>query len=200
MKRDLKNAVRDAVQNKQPMNIAPIRSMKEFIGGNDWISPEFQNPSKLQEHVLQNLIYYQTNYLIFALTIFGLVGFYSPTSTIFGLAVIASLVTAFKLASDHNRLTEFLHPATRNRPLIVLVILLVLAFFIIKMFGSVLAFLVGTALPLALIVVHATLRKETFQNKVVTTVEHLGFTGSPVGLLLHWLGLHEMNTNTSQKK
>jgi hypothetical protein len=41
-----------------------IRSIREFVGGNEWSRPTF-NPSEfgeLQKQVVENLIYYQSNY------------------------------------------------------------------------------------------------------------------------------------------
>jgi hypothetical protein len=41
-----------------------IRSIREFVGGNQWARPTF-NPNEfgeLQKQVIANLIYYQSNY------------------------------------------------------------------------------------------------------------------------------------------
>jgi fumarate reductase subunit D len=75
-----------------------------------------------------------------------------------------------------------------DRPVVILILLLVAAFMIIRMFGTIFVFLFGIALPLALIVGHATARKPTLQNKAANTVENLSLQATPMGLLLSWLG------------
>lgn len=46
------------------LRIPTVRSIREFVGGNEWAKPTF-NPSEfgeLQKQVVSNLIYYQANY------------------------------------------------------------------------------------------------------------------------------------------
>jgi hypothetical protein len=72
--------------------------------------------------------------------------FFRPTAIIFGLLVIAVLLAGFVYSTRQNAaLTTVLH----DRPIVILVVLLVAAFLIIRMFGTVLIFLIGIALPLA---------------------------------------------------
>jgi hypothetical protein len=49
-----------------------IRSIREFVGGNEWSKPTF-NPSELQKQVIANLIYYQSNYGAIVIPLFLLV-------------------------------------------------------------------------------------------------------------------------------
>ncbi len=72
--------------------------------------------------------------------------FFRPTAIIFGLLVVAVLLAGFVYSTRQNTtLTTLLH----DRPIIILVVLLVAAFMVIRMFGTVFAFLLGIALPLA---------------------------------------------------
>ena len=127
--------------------------------------------------------------------------FFRPATLVFGLLVFAVLLVGFVYSTRQNKaLTTVLH----DRPIVILILLLVLAFMIIRMFGTVFIFLFGIALPLAceslslpfawipfsslVIVGHATARKQTLQNKAENTVESLALQATPMGLLLGWLG------------
>jgi hypothetical protein len=151
------------------LRVPPIRSIREFVGGNEWSKPTF-NPNEfgeLQKQVISNLIYYQSNYGAIAIPLLLLVAFFRPTAIIFGLLVVAVLLAGFVYSTRQNTtLTTLLH----DRPIIILVLLLVAAFMVIRMFGTVFAFLLGIALPLALIVAHATARTQTLKNKEPNTV------------------------------
>jgi hypothetical protein len=60
--------------------------------------------------------------------------------------VIAVLLAGFVYSSrQHIALKTLLH----DRPIVILVLLLVAAFMVIRMFGTVFVFLLGIALPLA---------------------------------------------------
>ncbi len=72
--------------------------------------------------------------------------YFRPTAIIFGLLVFAVLLAAFVYSSrQHKAITAIAH----DRPIIVLILLLVLAFLVIRMFGMVFGFLIGIALPFA---------------------------------------------------
>lgn len=64
---------------------------------------------------------------------------------IFGLLVLALLLAGFVYATRQNiALPPFLH----DRPVVILALLLVTAFMIVRMFGTVFIFVIGIALPL----------------------------------------------------
>ena len=65
---------------------------------------------------------------------------------ILGLIVLAVLLAAFVYST---RQQTALTTLAQDRPIAILVLLLVAAFMIIRMFGTVFAFLFGIALPLA---------------------------------------------------
>jgi hypothetical protein len=179
--------------------IPAIRSIREFVGGNEWSKPTF-NPSEfgeLQKQVVENLIYYQSNYGAIAIPFLLLVAYFRPTAIIFGLAVIAVLLAGFVYSSrQHIALKTLLH----DRPIVILVLLLVAAFMVIRMFGTVFVFLLGIALPLALIVGHATARTPTLQNKAENAAENLSLQATPMGLLLSWLGAKPSEQQQSTKR
>lgn len=171
----------------QQLKLAPFRTVQDFIGGNQWTVPTF-NPNELvqlQKQIVSNLIYYQTNYGAIAIPFLLLVAFFRPTAILFGLVVLAVLLAGFVYSTRQNaQLTALLH----DRPIAILLFLLIAAFFVIKLFGTAFVFLFGIALPLGLIVVHAAVRTPSLQNKATNAVENLSLQTTPMGLLLSWLG------------
>ncbi|CAF0871830.1 unnamed protein product [Adineta ricciae] len=187
----------------QTLRIPPIRPIPEFVGGNDWVIPTF-NPKDfgvLQKQIISNLIYYQSNYGAVAVTFLLLVAFFRPTALIFGLIVVAGLIAGYVYATRQKiALPPFLH----DRPIFILALVLVTAFVVTRMFGTMFVFLFGIAFPLAAIVAHAIARKPTLQNKAENTVENLSLQSTPMGLLLTWLGAQaaaaEESTPTTKRK
>lgn len=58
----------------QDLRFAPFRTLNDFILDANWKTPNFQDISKLNNRVVSNLIYYQTNYFVFGIALFLLVG------------------------------------------------------------------------------------------------------------------------------
>ena len=97
--------------------------------------PEYQNMQKFQNRIVSNLIYYQTNYAISALGIFGLITFMNPfkmsvgiltMALIFGLLYYldASQIQVKKVKKEHPTLVMlgtflaayfFIHLVSNNR-------------------------------------------------------------------------------------
>jgi hypothetical protein len=72
--------------------------------------------------------------------------FFHPTAIILGFLVLAVLLAGFVYSTRQNTALTTL---AKDRPVIILILLLVAAFMVIRMFGTVFAFLFGIALPLA---------------------------------------------------
>lgn len=72
--------------------------------------------------------------------------FFRPTAIIFGLLVLAVLLAGFVYSTRQNTALTNL---ANDRPVVILILLLVAAFMIIRMFGTIFVFLFGIALPLA---------------------------------------------------
>ena len=97
--------------------------------------PEYQNMQKFQNRIVSNLIYYQTNYAISAMGIFGLITFMNPfkmsvgiltMALIFGLLYYldASQIQVKKVKKEHPTLVMlgtflaayfFIHLVSNNR-------------------------------------------------------------------------------------
>jgi len=78
--------------------------------------------------------------------LFFIFSFFRPAAIILGLVVVGILLAGFVYSTKkHTALTTLAH----DRPIVILVLLLVAAFLVIRMFGTVFVFLIGIALPLA---------------------------------------------------
>ena len=58
------------------VEIAPLKSMDDFLLNSARFQiPNFKDPDKWANRVIQNLLYYQTNYFLLAVVIFLFVGY-----------------------------------------------------------------------------------------------------------------------------
>ena len=57
------------------LELAPLRSLDDFLSNSARFQiPNYREPERWTNRVVQNLLYYQTNYLVSAVLIFTLVG------------------------------------------------------------------------------------------------------------------------------
>jgi hypothetical protein len=56
------------------MRMTPFRTLNDFILDATWNIPNFSDLPRLNNRIVSNLIYYQTNYFIFGIALFLLVG------------------------------------------------------------------------------------------------------------------------------
>lgn len=57
------------------MQFAPFRELSDAIGqAENYAIPDFRDLARLSNRITNNLLYYQTNYLVFFLIIFVLIG------------------------------------------------------------------------------------------------------------------------------
>ncbi len=101
--------------------------------------------------LLQYLYFYQSRNILFSLFTWDvfeifIFSFFRPTAIIFGLIVVAVLLAGFVYSTRQN---IALINLAQDRPIVILLLLLIAAFIVIRMFGTVFAFLFGIALPLA---------------------------------------------------
>ena len=69
MRRDIRDQL-----STQDLRFTPFRSINDFILDATWNLPNFSDFQRLNNRIVSNLIYYQTNYFIFGIVLFLLVG------------------------------------------------------------------------------------------------------------------------------
>jgi len=72
--RQIKEEIQEQISSPQELRLAPIRSLNDFLLDATWNVPNFSDIQKLNNRVVSNLIYYQTNYFVFGIALFLLVG------------------------------------------------------------------------------------------------------------------------------
>jgi len=134
---------------------------------------------------MNNLLYYQTNYFFTIIVVHLLIGLMNPGQMLVGLLAICSAFAIF-VALSNNR-AELRH-FKRHHPVASSGLIVAACYAIMYLFGSIMVFLFGIALPLALVLVHASTRMRNTKSKITTKLEKIGFVRTPMGLLLEALG------------
>lgn len=171
----------------EKVELAPLRPLDEFL----WESARFQvpainDPERWANRVTSNLLYYQTNYMILAIVIFLIVGVFHPVQMIFGFLSVAAIFGIFVyLSNNQAQLRRF----KRQHPGVCTAAIFACGYVVIHLFGSVIVFLFGIALPLFVILVHASLRLRNLKSKITNKVEYVGLHRTPMGVLLEALGM-----------
>ncbi|CAF1127946.1 unnamed protein product [Rotaria sp. Silwood1] len=181
----------------QDLQFAPFRSLNDFILDATWNIPNFSDFPRLNNRIVSNLIYYQTNYFVFGIVLFLLVGINYPVDFLFGLVVVMAVLMGFVYISSAPRVgnnplasvEHFFRSAKEDRPIIVLIALLGISYFILSFLGKLLIFFIGIVLPIQAIILHATCRKRTLANKVANKIDQIGIQSTPMGIFLSALGL-----------
>lgn len=73
MRQQLKQEIKDQFSS-QEMRFTPFRTLNDFLLEATWNIPDFSDLPRLNNRVVSNLIYYQTNYFAFGIALFLLVG------------------------------------------------------------------------------------------------------------------------------
>ncbi|KAJ8667176.1 hypothetical protein QAD02_008838 [Eretmocerus hayati] len=175
----------DKVGGERSLELPPLRGLDDFLLD----SARFQLPNlrdfdKWGNRVVNNLLYYQTNYFFTSIIIFGLVGLIHPGKMIVGMLVCTIIVTAFAYLSMEGRAV---HNFKRRYPGSGVVLMLTAGCFLTYTLGSLLVFLLGILLPFSVTFVHASMRLRNLKNKIVNKIEGIGLKRTPMGVLLEQL-------------
>ncbi|XP_064605558.1 PRA1 family protein 3-like [Liolophura sinensis] len=168
------------------IELAPLRSLNDFAFESARFQiPNLRDPEKWSNRVLNNLLYYQTNYFLTAVVVFLLIGIIHPVKMVLGFAAISVVFLGFVYCTNTQwRAKRF----KRDHPIISVMIVLVGGYLVVYMFGAVIVFMFGVALPLLLILIHASLRMRNMKNKFSNKMEFVGLKRTPMGLILEGLG------------
>ncbi|XP_077539683.1 PRA1 family protein Jwa isoform X2 [Haemaphysalis longicornis] len=165
---------------------APLRSLDDFI----LESARFQLPNvkdwdKWGNRVINNLLYYQSNYFVLAILVFLAVGILHPSKMLCGmLAVAVAFALFYYITNSRRAATQF----KRDHPVLSVFVILLGGYFIVHVLNSVVVFLFGILLPIALVFIHASMRLRNIKNKLTNKIETIGLKRTPMGLFLEALG------------
>lgn len=178
------------------VELAPLRAWEDFYPGSERFSkPDFKDVSKWNNRVVSNLLYYQTNYLLLAASLFLIVGFLNPLGMFTAMAVVSGVFVGSVWAGDNRAaISNF----KRQNPTAFVGAVMVASYLLISMLGSVMVFMSAITLPLTLICAHASFRLRNMKNKLENRIEGAGLKRSPMGILLEALGQQEENLHKIQ--
>jgi len=170
------------------VQIAPLRSLDDFILVQSRFQlPDLQNPEKWVNRIVNNLLYYQSNYFLSGLIIFSLVTLGNPHHMLYGI-IAMSLVFGlmYYSASNHHQVAEF----KRDHPFLVMLGSLSVGYFFILQIGCVSVFMFGVGLPFMFTILHSSLRLRNIKNKVANVADVLGVAKkTPMGIFLKEWGI-----------
>lgn len=193
----------------QEFEISPLRTLDDFLLGSARFQiPNFKDMEKWGNRVVNNLLYYQTNYFVMGIIIFLLVGVLHPVKMLFGTLALSVAFGLFYYFTNVKRwvFTEHLRCLTisvnknllpyssaaqfkKNHPLLGAALILGGGWFVVYLLDSVLVFLFGILLPICMTFIHASMRLRNIKNKLSNKIEMMGLTKTPMGNFLEVLGM-----------
>ncbi|CAH3028058.1 unnamed protein product [Porites evermanni] len=163
------------------VQFSPVRSLQDFITDAQFTAPTFHDRDRMENRMVNNLIYYQTNYFLCAILILILVGVMYPKDLMIGAVSLVSTFILFGVAQSREPRVARIK---RQYPFLVPASVLGLAVFIIYAVGSMLVFLWGVSMPLAVILLHAATRKRNIKNKFANMTELFKEDVTPMTVIL----------------
>ncbi|XP_072884688.1 PRA1 family protein 2 [Hemitrygon akajei] len=168
------------------VQLPPFRTMDDFLCSSARFSlPDVKDQLRWNNRVINNLLYYQTNYLATVAGILLLVGYIEPLKTLLGGAVVCLFFLGFVWSAENKAVVRRLR---RNHPGLCVLAVLAASYCLLSLLGGVAVFLFGITFPMLLILIHASLRLRNLKNKIENKIESIGLKRTPMGILLEALG------------
>ncbi|XP_035633192.1 PRA1 family protein 3-like [Oncorhynchus keta] len=179
------------------VELTPLKPWDDFFPGSDrFAKPDARDLPRWNNRVVNNLLYYQTNYFVMAIIVFLIVGFLNPMGMFMGMAVV-SLVFLGSVWAGENK--AMIKDFKRQNPTLFVMAVMVASYFLMSLFDGVMVFMFGITFPILLIFVHASLRLRNMKNKLENKIEGAGLKKSPMGILLEALGQQEESLQKIQE-
>ncbi|CAL4061086.1 unnamed protein product, partial [Meganyctiphanes norvegica] len=131
---------------KSDITVSPLRSLDDYLmEGSRFQVPNFKDLDKWSNRVIQNLLYYQTNYFLTYFVVFIIVSIIHPTKMFCGmLAMGLAFGLFFYLTNNKVPAQQF----KKDHPVLSVVLIGCVSYFIVYLLGSVLVFLLGILIPI----------------------------------------------------
>uniref|UniRef100_A0A3B4XGY6 PRA1 family protein n=1 Tax=Seriola lalandi dorsalis TaxID=1841481 RepID=A0A3B4XGY6_SERLL len=156
----------------------PLRSLDDFLlSSARFAVPDVRDLDRWNNRIINNLLYYQSNYFLSALGFLFIVGL--------ALMVVTLLFLGFVWTAENQAPVRRFR---RNHPSICVLVILLASYLFISVLGGVCVFLFGIAFPVLMVLVHASVRLRSLKNKLENKLESIGLKRTPMGLLLEALG------------
>ncbi|KAM9779624.1 PRA1 family protein 2 [Neosynchiropus ocellatus] len=168
------------------IKLPPLRSLDDFLlGSARFAVPDVRNLDRWNNRIINNLLYYQSNYFVSALVLLLLLGYCQPFQLLVGGVVVTLMFLGFIWAAENQAPVRRFR---RNYPSACLAAILLASYMVLSVVGAVAVFLFGIFFPLLMVLIHASVRLRSLKNKLENKLESIGLKRTPMGLLLEALG------------
>ncbi|XP_061470262.1 PRA1 family protein 2 [Rhineura floridana] len=168
------------------VRLPPVRALDDFLLGCTRLAPpDVRDLQHWHNRVINNLLYYQSNYLLLLGVGLLLGGYFCPMLTLLSSALITLIFVGFVWAAENKAPVRRFR---RNYPGTCLLAILGCVYFLVSLLEGSATFLIFIALPIMLTLIHASLRLRNLKNKIENKIESIGLKRTPMGLLLEALG------------
>jgi len=149
--------------------------------------PDINQAERCFNRIISNLLYYQTNYFLSSLIIFLLVTFLHPQQMALGIILLSCLVGGlYYLQQQQAAVMRF----KRDHPVLSMILMVTIFHYLAYKFASIIVILMGIALPVTFVIVHAALRLRNVKNKLVNASEAIGLSKqTPMAFILQEIGI-----------
>ncbi|EDO41757.1 predicted protein [Nematostella vectensis] len=163
------------------VDFPPVRSLQDFLTNAEFTTPSLNDTERMSNRVINNLIYYQTNYFLCVIIIFLIVGTLYPKDLIIGAVSLATAVVLYaKILKKRDMMKKHGQASANLAPIGVGAIVVLLLY----MMGSVLVFLWGVTMPLVVVLLHSICRKRNLKNKFANVSEMFKERPTPMSIML----------------
>ncbi|CDW53431.1 PRA1 family protein 3 [Trichuris trichiura] len=184
------------------LQLSPLRSLDDFLLGTarlDW--PPYNDLQRLLNRILNNLLYYQTNYFVLCLSFFLLVGLNRPNEILLGTTVLLLTLGCIAYTASTNPKVV---SVKRTYPVISLITVVSILYLLVRSLHSLMFCLFALALPvlpklrlqsrlviffISVIFLHASCRLRNLKNKLSNAAEELKIKKTPIGVLFDLCGI-----------
>ncbi|XP_025022710.1 PRA1 family protein 2 isoform X2 [Python bivittatus] len=168
------------------VRLPPVRALDDFLLGSTRLAaPDVPDLQRWHNRVINNLLYYQSNYLLLLGAGLLLGGYFQPMLILLSCLLISLLFGGFIWAAENKAPVRRFR---RNYPGTCFFAILSAAYFLVSLFEGSATFLIFIALPIMLSLIHASLRLRNLKNKIENKIENIGLKRTPMGLLLEAVG------------
>ncbi|XP_067946656.1 PRA1 family protein 3-like [Watersipora subatra] len=164
---------------------APLRTWNDFMTDARFQMPNLQDTERCHNRIINNLLYYQTNYFLMSLFVFAIVGFLYPEKMLLGIVITVIAFMAFVYIT--SRTSEWRRLKTKY-PLVFLLTIIFIVYLLSRVIGAVFVFFIGLLAPVVATLLHASLRMRNTKNKISRFKEYVGLKRTPMGVILEAMG------------
>uniref|UniRef100_A0A3B3S591 PRA1 family protein n=1 Tax=Paramormyrops kingsleyae TaxID=1676925 RepID=A0A3B3S591_9TELE len=124
----------------------PLRSMDDFIlSSARFAVPDVRDLERLNNRIINNLLYYQSNYFLSVLIFLAIVGYVQPLQLFLGATVVTLAFLGFVWAAENQ---ASIRRFRRTHPSLSLSAILGASYLFLSVLGGVAVFLFGIAFPI----------------------------------------------------